>query len=168
LFLWLIGVSILLYASFSQWAGGISWGPRFLVPVLPYLSLLAVIGYFHAQIFSSGIQKALFIILLVCSFLVTAQGLVFRPLDYYMNLSLSASDIFNGAYNFKLAAYPLISAWRDPITLDSFDSFWISKVAIGQLDWIILPMLILLCLVTMIILLIRSLRIPEGTISSSG
>jgi hypothetical protein len=40
----LMAVRVLLYARWSYWAGGVSWGPRFLMPAVGPFSLLAVYG----------------------------------------------------------------------------------------------------------------------------
>ena len=43
----LIGVSLLLYGTYVGWDGGLAWGTRYLVPVLPYLILpLLEVGCF--------------------------------------------------------------------------------------------------------------------------
>jgi hypothetical protein len=40
----LLVARVLLYARWSDWAGGVSWGPRFLMPAVGPLALLAVYG----------------------------------------------------------------------------------------------------------------------------
>jgi hypothetical protein len=40
----LMAARVLLYARWSDWAGGVSWGPRFLMPAVGPLALLAVYG----------------------------------------------------------------------------------------------------------------------------
>jgi hypothetical protein len=40
----LMAARALLYARWSDWAGGVSWGPRFLMPAVGPLALLAVYG----------------------------------------------------------------------------------------------------------------------------
>ncbi len=36
------GIVLLLYSSYAIWWGGLNWGPRFLVPLMPALTLLAM------------------------------------------------------------------------------------------------------------------------------
>ncbi|HEV3483838.1 MAG TPA: hypothetical protein VG106_00410 [Vicinamibacterales bacterium] len=38
-------VACLLYGSWSYWAGGLSWGPRFLVPLVPLMFVFAVLAW---------------------------------------------------------------------------------------------------------------------------
>lgn len=46
----LVGGSLVFYASYRTWSGGSAWGPRYLVPILPYLMLpLLALGCFGSQ-----------------------------------------------------------------------------------------------------------------------
>ncbi|MBK8050546.1 MAG: hypothetical protein IPK16_27645 [Anaerolineales bacterium] len=42
----LVALYFLMYAKWYMWHGGYSWGPRFLVPVVPFLALLAGPGWY--------------------------------------------------------------------------------------------------------------------------
>ena len=44
LLVWLMVDRVLLYSRWSDWAGGVSWGPRFLMPAVGPFALLAVYG----------------------------------------------------------------------------------------------------------------------------
>ena len=44
LLVWLMLDRVLLYSRWSDWAGGVSWGPRFLMPAVGPFALLAVYG----------------------------------------------------------------------------------------------------------------------------
>jgi dolichyl-phosphate-mannose-protein mannosyltransferase len=46
----LVGVSLALYGTYGAWDGGASWGPRYLVPAMPYLLLpLIALGCFGSD-----------------------------------------------------------------------------------------------------------------------
>ena len=36
--------SLLFYSTWTQWPAGLSWGPRFFIPYLPYLTILGFLG----------------------------------------------------------------------------------------------------------------------------
>ena len=36
--------SLLFYSTWTQWPAGLSWGPRFFIPYLPYLTILCFLG----------------------------------------------------------------------------------------------------------------------------
>jgi hypothetical protein len=44
LLVWLMVDRVLLYSRWSDWAGGVSWGPRFLMPAVGPFAMLAVYG----------------------------------------------------------------------------------------------------------------------------
>ena len=41
----LTALYFVVYAKWYMWHGGYSWGPRFLVPVIPFVSLVAGAGW---------------------------------------------------------------------------------------------------------------------------
>jgi hypothetical protein len=50
LVLLLLVVACLLYGSWSSWTGGLAWGPRFLVPLVPLLSILAILVWRRSMV----------------------------------------------------------------------------------------------------------------------
>lgn len=60
-------ISLVLYSAWSDWGGGHSWGPRFLLPLTPLLMYLAA---FYIEREKGVIQKTLFITICAISLLV--------------------------------------------------------------------------------------------------
>jgi hypothetical protein len=67
-----------LYASYSVWWGGHTFGPRYMLDVLPLLVPLAVVA---STAFTGPIAAAAAALLLVCSIAVAALGAICYPHD---------------------------------------------------------------------------------------
>jgi len=70
-----------LIASFEQWHGGHSYGPRYLTPLVPWLALLAAIGLralLERRARGMRIEIGAGAVLLACSVLVQARGAFVR------------------------------------------------------------------------------------------
>ena len=74
-------VQFLLYASYSVWWGGHTYGPRYMLDVLPLLVPLAVVASDHV---AGWLAPSVAALLLVCSVAITGLGAVLlspRPLE---------------------------------------------------------------------------------------
>src|SRR5262249_35468181 len=70
---------LLLYSAWAEWAGGDSWGPRFLLPGLP--GLFALIGLLEAR------WRRYLVALTIIGFIVSAPTLVSFYARYYLEAS---------------------------------------------------------------------------------
>ena len=84
LILTLTSAQLLTYASWWSWHGGLVWGPRFTVPVLPLLVLLLL--PFIAQIGYRRIVTVVFLILLTLSIALQLLGALYDPVLYIVSL----------------------------------------------------------------------------------
>ena len=69
-------VQFLLYASYSVWWGGHTYGPRYMLDVLPLLVPLAVVA---STTFTGWLASSVAALLLVCSVAITGLGAVCYP-----------------------------------------------------------------------------------------
>jgi hypothetical protein len=119
--------AILTYSSWSQWGGGISWGPRFLVPVIPYIAILSFWGYESLDRYSAKLRHILLTLLIVIGWVVSLQGQLFNFLEFYGSRSLTEDQIVFGDYNFNWEDSPLIEGWRN-VSGRSIDNFWFLSI----------------------------------------
>lgn len=75
-------ISITLYAVWSDWGGGHSWGPRFLLPVVPLMMYVAAFYFDRRKI---GLQKTLFIGICAISILVQVFSVSAKYTTNYEN-----------------------------------------------------------------------------------
>jgi hypothetical protein len=122
----LVGVSLALYGTYAAWTGGAGWGPRYLVPVLPYLLLpLIALGCFGRDpqtITQSWSRPALTALRTVTLFVIGASLLVqilgvsvnYIAYDFYWR----APDGAIAPPIYDLMRSPLVfAAWLMPLSL---------------------------------------------------
>lgn len=114
----LVVAQIVTYASWWSWHGGITWGPRFLIPVTPMLALLLLpvidrVPYYRPLTIA-------FVLLVGLSLLIQAVGSLFSILPHVSYLYRNfPPDIIDGFYVYhnpevvyRLDASPVIGQFR--------------------------------------------------------
>lgn len=140
-------IHLLLYGKWFMWHGGYAWGPRFMVPTLPFWALFLAPVVEQILHESSGrrsvVGSRLFrvaLLLLVAFSLVPqllAVAIDFAPFQNTLldtGLPLFARQTF---FDPQYAA--LLGAWRF-ISLDTLDLAWAWQ---GQINWGLLAVLVL-------------------------
>jgi hypothetical protein len=116
LFAGLSGAALVLYGSFGRgWWGGASWGPRFLIPVVPLVILASAFWAFRA---SGGVRRSgrtLFLTLGALGVVVTWTAILADPVLYLAwiqhPVGFAARLGQLGAADFRLLASPLVTGW---------------------------------------------------------
>lgn len=124
---------LLLFAAWKDWTGGVSWGPRFFIPLMPYLTILAFMGYDSLTRVAGWLRRSLFIGLTAVGVLITLQGLLLNYKGYYRDAWIS----------------PLRATWSDMFDPTHFDIYWLQNMDSSQgiTLWILLSGVALLCLI---------------------
>ncbi|MZG30639.1 MAG: hypothetical protein F3741_07490 [Nitrospinae bacterium] len=83
LFVWLIVSHLLLFSFWGSWQGGMSWGPRLMLVVIPYLILPA--GFLLREY--KQVVKIPFLIVLVMGILIQLPSVTVNIARYYYEMS---------------------------------------------------------------------------------
>lgn len=156
----LILVYIGVYAKWYMWHGGYSWGPRFLVPILPFVALL--IGPVWERSMARGshaLVRTGIVLLALLSVGVQWLGLLI-PFGLVQEwLAVTVAPLFAPETFTQLRYSPLLLQWRFLSAENIHLAWWRANAAP---DWVglLLPSLAVLMAV---VVLARNLRIAATT-----
>lgn len=120
-FWWLLILPLLFYAGWRDWHAGYTWGPRFLIPFLPYWTIAAMYTVFTKE----KAKSPLFLAACLLSGLAVLQGFLFDRLS-------GAKSLFEPqSLQDFLTSFPYFYRLEDFFTLSRYDSFWVKQLQIG-------------------------------------
>lgn len=157
---------LLLYGKWFMWHGGFAWGPRFLVPSLPFWALL--LAPIVERLFSNpggapagpelraryGRARLLFLLILAASIGLQVPGFAVDFDRWQERLLETGLPLFAPVTFFDARYSPLLGTWQY-LRLDTLDFAWAVD---GRLDWWLLAGLVALVLLQGWNLIARRLR----------
>ena len=135
-------VYVLLYAKWFMWHGGFSWGPRFLVPLMPFLALLTGPAWAALTEKGWGGSWARWAAAGLTTLSVGVQWLGMTvPFSLAQEwLAANVQPLFAPETFTRLGYSPLILQWRflgpDGAADNLIFAWWRAGQATGALDWI--------------------------------
>jgi hypothetical protein len=131
----------LAYARWFMWHGGYSWGPRFLVPVLPFVMLLTAPVW--QQIYEERrwgrLARAAVALLLILSLSVQWLGMLV-PFSLVQNwLAQEVTPLFAPETFTQLRYSPLVLQWRYLTAEHLHFAWW--QAGNGAADWLALGLI---------------------------
>lgn len=119
LFLGLVTISILFHAPYTYWEGGSSWGPRLLLPIIPYFLLPLGCLIDREPVQRGKIFQSVLAMLLASSIIVQIPVVI---ADYSRHLQTTYQrnpQDFDFQTKFSWEGSPLLGQWRSMLTITS-------------------------------------------------
>ena len=159
---------VLLYGKWFMWHGGYSWGPRFLVPLMPFLALLTGPAWIALTEEGWGGKWARWAAGALTALSVAVQWLGLTiPFSLVQDwLAANVQPLFAPQTFTQLRYSPLILQWRflgpDSAAENLIFAWWRSGRATGRMDWLgfALPVAGLLVGAGLILRLVQSADLP--------
>lgn len=127
---------VLLYGKWFMWHGGYAWGPRFMVPTVPFLviALLPVIVWMQG----SARWRGFFVLLVVLSMLIQVLGLSVHFELFQTRLLDTGLPLFAPSTFFDPRYSPLIGQFEF-LRPEHLDFVWATQ---GRVSWELLALLL--------------------------
>ena len=164
--------ALLFYPIWRTWDGGICWGPRYLIPTVPYLCLF---GYLALPVALNFYYKSVVGLLVGIGAIATLQGMLFG-FDFYGSLRLSSEQWQEGLYHFSPVMSPLVGGWKELLHPATYDIKWFHLDPSTNVK-IIFPVIGTFCLILLLrswfhfflpsVTKVRSFNMPDTSNSSS-
>jgi hypothetical protein len=108
----IVGIAIVMYGSFIVWWAGDSWGPRFLVPVVPFVVVAAAFWTFRLSAAHRRCAWVVFLGLAALGFVVTLSAILVDPLQRIVHIPQVDAPRYDAARHFRIVASPVVSIWK--------------------------------------------------------
>jgi hypothetical protein len=128
----IILVHVLLYGKWFMWHGGYAWGPRFIVPTLPFFVIGMAPGIEHIK--EPGWKRLGFLALAILSGLIQILGLSVHFELFQTQLLDTGLPLFAPVTFFAPRYSPLVGQLQF-LRLEYLDFVWIKG---GRVDWLML------------------------------
>jgi len=128
---------ILLYGKWYMWHGGYSWGPRFLVPIVPFCALLVGPAWDRMMAARQGglPMRVGAWLLLALSIIVQWLGLL-APFGLVQDwLAAVVTPLFAPETFTQVAYSPLVNQWRYLTAEHIHLAWWRATLTTGTIDW---------------------------------
>lgn len=121
LFLSIFIGSAILYSLWWDWSGGVTWGPRFYLPIIPFILISAF--FINVEKSLNLWQVVLFSLLVILGAIATLNGLLFTEMDHATDL------VLKGDYHFNISELPFALNIHDLSKLEMYDIRWLDSIA---------------------------------------
>ena len=138
-----------LYSRWHGWDGGWAWGPRFLVPVMPLLLVVAAPSFQRVGFFASRLARILAGILIASSTILSAVGTLVPSTEYHHALRQMIGAGYLPAARWNWEVWPPVGYWHLP---KSYWLVWTSWTTPGTRE---LSLGFLALLIVLLALLVR-------------
>lgn len=164
----LVAIYVLTYAKWFMWHGGFSWGPRFLVPTVPFLALMIgpVIAWLVEPREQDSVWRRTFVVLagLLAIWSIGVQWLgMLAPFGLVQNwLADAVSPLFAPETFTQLRYSPLVLQWQF-ISAETIPLAWWNG---GKIAWFGLLMPLVGLLAGLIVLLRQMRDVPQPVVET--
>jgi len=107
----------LVHSAYNSWEGGGVWGPRLLLPMIPFL--IIPLGSFLPAISKRKWLEFLFVALLFCSILIQISAISVSNIRHLQAVYTDSPVNFYDRTFFQLAYSPLLGQWRSLLEVSS-------------------------------------------------
>ncbi|MCI0414932.1 hypothetical protein L0222_19320 [bacterium] len=124
------GIFLTQLFFYSLWHGafgGWCWGPRFLIPVIPLLVLCCI--HSAAEHYSNPARRTLFVGLVVLSWFLTVNGILFDFVPFYGRFYEGWGALKGTKEHFLMRASPIMSGWSFSPSVANYDLFFLKQIA---------------------------------------
>lgn len=104
-------------------------GPRFLIPLLPYLAVTSWFGLEAFAHISAKNRHLAWLALALLGAAASLQGLLFNPLEFYGQFQLTSQMVMDGFYHFKFSMSPIFSGWDSLFHPLHYENLWIRSLS---------------------------------------
>jgi hypothetical protein len=126
----LLALTVVFWGAYSVWWGGWNWGPRFLLPLIPLLSVTAAYWAATPGLVTRAARRALFWTLVGIGVLISWNGILMDFVVFHIWLLQRGILPADARGQFQIFVSPLVSGW-ELLAQTSPDLLWLRAWGLG-------------------------------------